>query len=69
MALTRSSSPTSQPRAHSGSRSCFRKDEGKLSIAQSGKYVLVEFPYRGWPQSLPAALTHLRRLGMTAMRR
>ena len=39
----------------------------RLSIAQSRKYVLVEFPYRGWPQSLPAALSHLRRLGMTAM--
>lgn len=42
-------------------------DLKRLSIAQSGKYVLVEFPYRGWPQSLPAALSHLRRLGMTAM--
>ena len=42
-------------------------DLARLSIAQSGKYVLIEVPYRGWPQSLPAALAHLRRLGMTAM--
>ena len=43
------------------------EDLARLSIGQSRKYVLVEFPYRGWPQSLPAGLTHLRRLGMTAM--
>lgn len=39
----------------------------RLSIAQTGRYVLVEFPYSGWPLSLAAELHRLAHDGRTAL--
>jgi protein-tyrosine phosphatase len=38
----------------------------RFSLA-GGPYVLVEFPYRGWPRALEGALTALRAAGLTAL--
>ena len=40
---------------------------GRFSLAGSGRYVLVEFPYTGWPLALEGAVSRLRALGMTAL--
>lgn len=37
----------------------------RLTFAQGGRYLLVEFPYRGWPTALITAVKHLHSLGMT----
>jgi protein-tyrosine phosphatase len=39
----------------------------RFSIAGTGRYLLVEFPYRGWPLPLPSEVERLRRLGVTAL--
>ncbi len=39
----------------------------RLTIAQTGRYVLLEFPYRGWPLALDSAVTRLVQLGMTPL--
>jgi protein-tyrosine phosphatase len=36
----------------------------RLTIAQTGRYLLLEFPYRGWPFALDSAVTRLVRLGV-----
>jgi protein-tyrosine phosphatase len=36
----------------------------RLTLAQSGVYVLVEFPYTGWPRSLDLALSLLQGRGL-----
>lgn len=35
----------------------------RLTIAQTGKYLLLEFPYRGWPFALDSAVKRLVELG------
>ena len=37
----------------------------RLTIAQTGRYLLLEFPYRGWPLALDSAVTRLVQLGVT----
>jgi protein-tyrosine phosphatase len=37
----------------------------RLSLGQTGRYVLLEFPYRGWPTGAKSALNTLRGIGMT----
>jgi protein-tyrosine phosphatase len=37
----------------------------RLSLAGTGRYVLVEFPYRGWPVSLDASVQHVTASGLT----
>lgn len=36
----------------------------RLTIAQTGKYLLLEFPYRGWPFALDSAVKRLVELGV-----
>jgi len=37
----------------------------RFSLAQTGRYLLVEFPYFTWPLGLENAVSHLRRSGLT----
>lgn len=37
----------------------------RLTLAQSGRYLLLEFPYRGWPSGLDSAIAFLHGIGMT----
>jgi protein-tyrosine phosphatase len=39
----------------------------RLTIAQTGRYLLVEFPYRGWPRGLRASVDALRARGITML--
>lgn len=39
----------------------------RLTIAQSDRYLLLEFPYVGWPITLEAAVERLRERGVTAI--
>src|SRR5205085_8122216 len=39
----------------------------RFSLAGGGRYVLVEFPYGGWPRALEGAISRLRALGLTAL--
>jgi protein-tyrosine phosphatase len=39
----------------------------RLTIAQTGRYLLLEFPYRGWPFALDSAVTRLVELGVTPL--
>ncbi len=39
----------------------------RLTLAQSGRYLLVEFPYYGWPLSLEYEVRSLRAAGLTAI--
>jgi protein-tyrosine phosphatase len=39
----------------------------RLTLAHTGRYALLEFPYRGWPHQLPAAVHWLRARGITAL--
>ena len=39
----------------------------RLTIAQTGRYLLLEFPYRGWPLALDSAVTRLVELGLTPL--
>ena len=36
----------------------------RFSLAQGGRYLLVEFPYLAWPLGLESAVSKLRRLGL-----
>ena len=37
----------------------------RMTLAQTGRYLLVEFPYRGWPSDLAAAIRYLGNAGST----
>ena len=39
----------------------------RLTLAQTGRYLLVEFPYRGWPADLAAAIRYLGERGIRAL--
>jgi protein-tyrosine phosphatase len=39
----------------------------RLTIAQTGRYLLLEFPYRGWPFALDSAVKRLVGLGVTPL--
>ena len=39
----------------------------RLTIAQTGRYVLLEFPYRRWPLALDSAVSGLVRRGITPL--
>jgi protein-tyrosine phosphatase len=39
----------------------------RLTIAQTGRYLLLEFPYRGWPFALDSAVARLVELGVTPL--
>ncbi|MDQ4026004.1 MAG: hypothetical protein M3217_11050 [Actinomycetota bacterium] len=39
----------------------------RLSLGQTGRYVLLEFPYRGWPPAAKSAIYTLRDIGMTPL--
>jgi protein-tyrosine phosphatase len=39
----------------------------RLSLGHTGRYVLLEFPYRGWPPAAQAATKTLRDRGMTPL--
>jgi protein-tyrosine phosphatase len=43
------------------------EDLRRFTIAQSGRYLLVEFPYRGWPLALEHQLFDLSLAGITAI--
>jgi protein-tyrosine phosphatase len=36
----------------------------RFTLGQSGRYLLIEFPYFGWPTALEGAIDTLRRLGI-----
>lgn len=44
-----------------------REELVRLSLGQTGRYVLLEFPYRGWPPAAKAAIYTLRDLGMAPL--
>jgi protein-tyrosine phosphatase len=46
-------------------RELSRAELGRFTIAQNGAYVLVEFPYRGWPFRLEATVRSLVDDGLT----
>ena len=39
----------------------------RLTLAQTGRYLLLEFPYRGWPFALDSAVSRLVQLGVTPL--
>ncbi len=39
----------------------------RLTLAQTGRYVLVEFPYRGWPHGFAGAMSLLRSQGIVPL--
>ena len=39
----------------------------RLTLAQTGRYLLLEFPYRGWPLALDSAVPQLVELGITPL--
>lgn len=39
----------------------------RFSLAQTGRYVLVEFPYRGWPPILDATIVSYARRGVVSL--
>ena len=44
-----------------------QEDLPRLTIAQTGRYLLLEFPYRGWPFALDSAVKRLVELGVTPL--
>jgi protein-tyrosine phosphatase len=44
-----------------------REELRRLTIAQTGRYLLLEFPYRGWPFALDSAVKRLVGLGVTPL--
>lgn len=44
-----------------------REELVRLSLVQTGRYLLLEFPYRGWPLGLTSAILKLRGMGMTPL--
>ena len=43
------------------------QDLPRLTIAQTGRYLLLEVPYRGWPFAFESAVTRLIELGVTPL--
>ena len=43
------------------------EDLPRLTIAQTGRYLLLEVPYRGWPFAFESAVTRLLELGVTPL--
>lgn len=43
------------------------EDLRRLTIAQTGRYLLLEVPYRGWPLALETAVLRLLELGVTPL--
>ena len=43
------------------------EDLRRLTYAQNGRYLLLEFPYRGWPGALDAAVSRLVGLGISPL--
>ena len=43
------------------------EDLWRMTIAQTGRYLLLEFPYRGWPFALDSAVKRLVELGVTPL--
>jgi protein-tyrosine phosphatase len=43
------------------------EDLPRLTIAQTGRYLLLEVPYRGWPFAFDSAVTRLLELGVTPL--
>ena len=43
------------------------EDLPRLTIAQTGRYLLLEVPYRGWPFAFESAITRLLELGVTPL--
>jgi protein-tyrosine phosphatase len=39
----------------------------RMTLAQTGRYLLLEFPYRGWPLALESSVRALRRSGVTPL--
>jgi protein-tyrosine phosphatase len=39
----------------------------RFTLAQTGRYLLLEFPYRGWPFALDSAVTQLVERGVTPL--
>jgi len=39
----------------------------RFTLAQTGRYLLLEFPYRGWPLALSSAVSRLVQLGITPL--
>ena len=44
-----------------------QEDLPRLTIAQTGRYLLLECPYRGWPFALDSAVKRLVELGVTPL--
>jgi protein-tyrosine phosphatase len=44
-----------------------RDELRRLTLAQTGRYLLLEFPYRGWPLALDSAVPRLVELGVTPL--
>ena len=44
-----------------------REELWRLTIAQTGRYLLLELPYRGWPFALEPAVKRLVELGITPL--
>jgi protein-tyrosine phosphatase len=44
-----------------------RAELARMSLAQTGRYLLLEFPYRGWPLALDSAAHALLRMGVTPL--
>jgi len=44
-----------------------RDELPRMTIAQTGRYLLLEFPYRGWPFALDSAVKSLVGLGVTPL--
>lgn len=39
----------------------------RMTLAQTGRYLLLEMPYRGWPVALDSAVTRLVEMGITPL--
>ena len=39
----------------------------RFTLAQTGRYLLLEFPYRGWPLALETSVKHLVTLGVSPL--
>jgi protein-tyrosine phosphatase len=42
-------------------------DRERFTLAQSGRYLLLEFPYRGWPLALEQCVFELQTAGLTPL--
>ena len=62
---SRSRSSTERRSSWRSPRGCRPSTSPRSTIARTGRYLLVEFPYRGWPVGLTALVTRLEEFGMT----